>query len=249
MSFMKVAYLLDVPFTCCQFKDVLDGMKKRIDDRSRGHIAITNTETLYHAVRDTELKRFIQFADYSCCDGTAVSVAGRLFGQKIPRLHGPDLMLKACEYGVKQEWRHFFYGGKEGVPELLSKKLRLRFPDLQIVGTYSPAFRPIGFKENENIIQKINDTKPDILWIGLGLLKQWKWIFDHKELIMVPWMVGIGAAFDFYAETITRAPKIFRDVGLEWLYRVTFEPRMLKRNFMSFIVIMQVILHKLKENQ
>ena len=188
---------------------------------------------------------YINKSKFSCCDGVGVVIAGKMLGYNIPRLHGPDLMLECCKYGVERKWRHYFYGGRKGVPELLSKKLSEKFPGLITVGTYSPPFRQLTPAEDREIIEQINESRPDILWVGLGLLKQEKWIADHMGKIKVPWMIGVGAAFDFHAGTVKRAPLIFRKAGLEWLYRVCFEPRMIKRNLFSFMVIVYAIKERL----
>jgi len=163
-----------------------------------------------------------------------------MLGYNIPRLHGPDLMMKCCEYGVERKWRHFFCGGKNGVPELLSKKLTENFPGLNTVGSYSPPFRPLTRDEDEAIIDQINSANPDILWVGLGLLKQERWIAEHIGKIKVPWMVGVGAAFDFHSGTIKRAPRFYRRIGLEWFYRTVFEPRLIKRQLRGFAFLFSV---------
>ena len=142
---------------------------------------------------------------------------------------------------------NIFYGGKDGVPKQLSKKLTKKYPGLIIAEIYSPPFRPLTQKEDEAIINRINKARPDILWVGLGLIKQEKWISEHLRKIDVPWMIGVGAAFDFHAGTIKRAPRVFRNLGLEWLYRLTFEPRMFIRNFYSFLIFFPVILEALNQ--
>jgi len=152
------------------------------------------------------------------------------------------------EYGVERKWRHFFYGGKEGIPELLSEKLKKKFHDLITAGTFSPPFRPLTHEEDKEIIAEINKANPDILWVGLGLIKQERWIAEHLGKISVSWMIGVGAAFDFYAGTIKRAPRFFRRIGLEWLYRLAFEPRMLKRNLYSLSLFFAVIQDALRQN-
>ena len=105
---------------------------------------------------------------------------------------------------------------------------------------HSPPFRQLTPEEDQKIIDLINEAKPDIIWVGLGLLKQERWIVEHLDKIKVSWMVGVGAAFDFHAGTIKRAPRIFQSAGLEWMYRLAFEPRMLKRNFYSFLVVLKL---------
>ena len=117
------ASVLGVQLSCCSFDDVLASMQEGISYGRNGYVSITNTESVYHATRIPSHFDYINGADFSCCDGVAVVLAGKLLGHRIPRLHGPDLMLKCCEYGIDKGWRHFFYGGKNGVPEELSEKL------------------------------------------------------------------------------------------------------------------------------
>ena len=245
----KTAKILNVPLTYCSFSHVLKDMDNTIKNQSGNYISITNTESIYHATRIPTHFDYINNARFSCCDGIGVVLAGKMLGFKIPRLYGPDLMLKCCKYGVDKKWRHFFYGGKEGVPELLSKRLTEKFPGLITAGTYSPPFRQLTPEEDKSIINQIDKAKPDILWVGLGLLKQERWIAEHLGKINVPWMIGVGAAFDFHAGTIRRAPAFFRNIGLEWLYRLAFEPRMLKRNLYSFPFIFLVALEAIRQRK
>jgi N-acetylglucosaminyldiphosphoundecaprenol N-acetyl-beta-D-mannosaminyltransferase len=234
-------YIGNVPLTCCSFIDILVEMYNAIEKHRNGsYISITNTESLYHATKIPSHAQYINNADFSCCDGFGVLLAGKMLGHNIPRLHGPDLMLKCCEYGVVRKWRHFFYGGKNGVPEILSKKLTEKFPGLITAGTYSPPFRSLTRDEDEAVINQINIANPDIMWVGLGLLKQERWIAEHIGKINVPWMVGVGAAFDFHSGTIKRAPRFFRRIGLEWLYRTVFEPRMIRRQLRGFALLFSV---------
>jgi N-acetylglucosaminyldiphosphoundecaprenol N-acetyl-beta-D-mannosaminyltransferase len=212
-----------------------------------GYISITNSESVYHAMRISAHRQYINNADFSCCDGIATALAAKLLGLRIPRLHGPDLMLNCCKYGVSKGWRHYFYGGKDGVPQLLSKKLTEKFPGMKTAGLYSPPFRLLTPAEDEAVISRIKKAKPDILWVGLGLLKQEKWIADHQNNIDVPWIIGVGAAFDFLSDTIKRAPKVFRDIGLEWLYRLVFEPRMFVRNIYSLYIFLPALKVFLRE--
>lgn len=236
----KIARVLGVPFTQSSFEDILATMARNIViPRQTCHISITNTESTFYATRIQSHLDYINGAEYSCCDGVGVVVAARALGHKIPRLHGPDLLLKCCEYGIDRGWRHFFYGGKEGVPDLLARNLGERCPGLLVAGTHSPPFRPLTPGEDEEVVRMINQSEPDILWVGLGLLKQERWIDNHKPRLNVPWVIGVGAAFDFYAGTIKRAPKAFRSMGLEWLYRLAFEPRMFIRNMRSFSLLFE----------
>jgi N-acetylglucosaminyldiphosphoundecaprenol N-acetyl-beta-D-mannosaminyltransferase len=244
-NYHEIVEFMGVPFSCCTFEHILGVMNACIKERLKdNYISITNTESVYYATKIVDHLNYIKGARFSCCDGVGIMQAARLMGKTIPRLHGPDLMLKCCAYGVEKKWRHFFYGGKVGVAEKLSANLSNRFPGLITAGTFSPPFRPLSQEEDLLIIDMINQSSADILWVGLGLLKQEKWIHNHLGKLNVPWMVGVGAAFDFYAGVIKRAPKFYRNLGLEWFYRVLFEPRMIIRNLRSLDVVIRSVIKK-----
>ena len=213
----------------------LDYLKNSIEgDRKKRHIGITNTEAMYYAKRLPEFNEYVTSATFSLCDGIGSVIAGKFQGQNIKRFNGPDFMLSCCEYGQEYGWRHFFYGGKEGVADLLVENLKLKFPKLEVAGTFCPPFRPMNEDEKSSMLREVNSSNADIIWVGLGLLKQENWIAENKELLNIPWSVGVGAAFDFYAGTAKRAPLPFRKLGFEWLYRLILEPRMFKRNLNSY---------------
>lgn len=240
-SICEHVFVLGVKFSCSTFSGILESVSGTIAKREKRYISITNTESLYCATRNRFHRHYINNSMFSCCDGIGVALASRLLGNRIPRLHGPDLMLECCQYGIGKKWRHFFYGGREGVPQLLSGHLEKRFPGLITAGTYSPPFRDLTQEEDREIVARINESEPDIVWVGLGLLKQEKWIADHIDRLRAPLLVGVGAAFDFHAGTIKRAPHVFRKAGLEWLYRLAFEPRMWVRNVRSLVMVLDIV--------
>jgi N-acetylglucosaminyldiphosphoundecaprenol N-acetyl-beta-D-mannosaminyltransferase len=156
----------------------------------------------------------------------------RLKGHNIrQRVYGPDLMLLLCEEAAKRGWRCFLYGGATGVPEQLMEVLEKRFPGLQIVGTYSPPFRPLTAEEDEAVCAMINAAKPDIVWVGLGSPKQDIWMYEHREKLDVSVMHGVGAAFDFLTGRVKQAPRWMMNAGLEWLFRLLQEPRRLWKRY------------------
>jgi len=238
------AYISGLPVTTDSFSAILRDMEQKIIENSGGnYISITNTESMYHALRIDQHRQYIENANHSLCDGIGVVIAGLAWGKKVPRRNGPILMLEACEYGLDRGWRHFFYGGKEGVPELLEEKLKDRFPKLNVVGTYSPAFRTLSDAEKREVIDKIRATKPDVVWVGIGLLKQEAWIAEFRNEIDAPWMVGVGAAFDYHAGTVPWAPKWVRAIGMEWLYRTIIQPKLrIKRYIWSFNFMFESII-------
>jgi len=230
------AYISGLPVTKDEFPVILNDMRQKIEEGSYGnYISITNTESMYHALRIEEHRKFIENANHSLCDGIGVVIAGLAWGEIVPRRNGPILMLEALEYGLDPGWKHFFYGGKEGVPELLEEKLKEGFPALNVVGTYSPPFGALSDRERSAVIRKIREANPDIVWVGIGLLKQEAWIAEFRNEVDVPWMVGVGAAFDYHAGTVPWAPKWIQAIGMEWLYRTIVQPRLrIKRYIWSF---------------
>lgn len=215
--------------------------------RSPKYISITNTESLYHALRLPSHRNYIENAHFSLCDGVGVVIAGRFEGKSVNRFNGPILMLECCQYGVEKGWRHFFYGGREEVADKLSEKLSGKFPGMITGGTHCPPFRELNSEEEMTIIQKINNSNVDVLWVGLGLLKQERWIFKHIDKLNVPWCIGVGAAFDYHTGMAKWAPSWIRNIGLEWLYRLWHEPRMLRRNIYSFVFLTKAILNSVQK--
>jgi len=238
---VKKAFVSDIPVNCGSWEEVLNILDKRITEkRKSGYISITNTESMYHALRIPEHFEYVRGADLSLCDGIGSVIAGYAWGADIPRLNGPILVLKACGYGVTKQWKHFFYGGAEGVADEMVRQLKEKFPDMISVGTYCPPFRPLTEEEDQAVVDMINDAAPDIVWVGLGLLKQEKWVADHLGKLNVPWMSGVGAAFDYHSGNVPWAPQWIQAIGMEWLYRTIIQPhKRIKRYYWSFIFLFE----------
>ncbi len=232
-----------IPVHCTTFNHILTCMNDAIQTGStRNYISITNTESMYHALRRPEHMKYIRGADFSCCDGVGSVVAGLAWGKRVPRLNGPILMLKACEFGQQHNWKHFFYGGAEGVADQMVENLQRLYPKMISVGTYCPPFRALSAREEADVMTMIRNAEPDIVWVGLGLLKQECWIAEHIDAADVPWMVGVGAAFDYHAGTVPWAPKWVQAIGMEWLFRTIIQPRKrLKRYYWSLIFVLESI--------
>ena len=239
------ARISGIPVTLRTEREVLQSMDDNIHGERRPlYIVITNTESMYYAERLREHADFIEGAAFSCCDGVGVVIAGRAQGVSVNRIYGSSLVKSACEYGTRHTWRHFFYGGRPGVAEILKRNLESSCPGLQTAGIYSPPFRPLTPEEDEAIVNRINESGCDIVWVGLGLLKQERWIAAHLGRIRAPWMVGVGAAFDYHAGTVARAPLWVQRAGFEWLHRVCHQPRMLVRNYRSFVFLGEALLRR-----
>jgi N-acetylglucosaminyldiphosphoundecaprenol N-acetyl-beta-D-mannosaminyltransferase len=236
-----VGQMAGIAISMGSHEQVLSDIEKRIAERRPGgSIAITNTESMYHALRRPSHLAFINNAQHSLCDGVGVIVAGYFWGLRIPRYNGPILQLDCVERGQARGWRHFFYGGKEGVADLMAAKLKEKFPDLQVVGTFCPPFRDLTPDEDAEVVQRINDAQPDFVWVGLGLLKQEAWIAARLGRIHAPWIVGVGAAFDYHSGAVPWAPAPIRALGLEWLFRLIIQPKLrAKRYWWSFIFVLE----------
>ena len=233
-----------IPVSLASHGAVLADIAARIERReSGGVVSITNTESMYHALRRPSHMALIRRARHSLCDGVGVIVAGWFWGLKVERYNGPVLQLDCSREGVARGWRHFYYGGKEGVADEMARRLLAQFPGLQCVGTYCPPFRAPTVEEDAAIVQRINDARPDFVWVGLGLLKQEQWIAEHLARIEAPWMVGVGAAFDYHSGAVPWAPAPLRALGLEWLFRLIIQPRLRARRYWwSLVFVLQAAL-------
>jgi N-acetylglucosaminyldiphosphoundecaprenol N-acetyl-beta-D-mannosaminyltransferase len=221
-----------IPVTTAGHEAVLEQIARRIEERRPGgYISITNTESMYHALRRPEHLAYIQGAQFSLCDGVGVIVAGLFWGLRIRRYNGPILQLDCSDAGQARGWRHFYYGGKEGVADRMAQRLKEQFPGLQVVGSYCPPFRELTPEEDEEVVRRINEARPDFVWVGLGLLKQEAWIAKHLGKVQAPWMVGVGAAFDYHSGAVPWAPAWMRAIGLEWLFRLIVQPRLRARRY------------------
>jgi N-acetylglucosaminyldiphosphoundecaprenol N-acetyl-beta-D-mannosaminyltransferase len=204
-----------------------------IDRRECNYVCITGVHGVMESQRDPKLKQIHNSAGMVTPDGMPMVWVNKLRGNSfVDRVYGPELMLEICKLGVEKGHKHFFYGGAEGVPELLAQKLQEKVPGMKVVGTYSPPFREITESEDHDIVQMINSKGADIVWIGLSTPKQERWMAKHIGRIHAPVMVGVGAAFDFHAGLKRQAPRRIGRMGLEWFYRLCCEPRRLWKRYL-----------------
>ncbi len=205
-----------------------------IERKYRTYVCITGVHGVMESQTDPELRKIHNQAGLVTPDGMPMVWMSRLAGHKhVDRVYGPDLMLAVCEVSTEKGYRHFFYGGNEGVPELLRDKLQQKFPGLQVVGTYSPPFRPLTPEEDAAIVAQINAAQPDIVWVGLSTPKQERWMAAHLGKVQAPVMVGVGAAFDFHAGLKQQAPRWMQRSGMEWFFRMVSEPKRLARRYLQ----------------
>lgn len=217
--------VLQVRFDVMAYSDVFQCIETWRRQRLKSYVVLANPHSVYLAERHPEMKAALGQAGLILPDGIGVIVAARLLGYRaVARVTGPMLVLHLCDWGRSRGYRHFFYGGRQGVAARLAFNLMRLYPGLQVAGWYSPPFRMLGAKEEPEVIHRINQTKPDIVWVGLGAPKQEVWMASHLRDIHCTAMIGVGAAFDFHSGRIPWAPRWMRDLGLEWLHRLANDP-------------------------
>jgi N-acetylglucosaminyldiphosphoundecaprenol N-acetyl-beta-D-mannosaminyltransferase len=143
-------------------------------------------------------------------------------------------MATFCEQTAGKAYRHFFYGGAPGVADELAKRFREKYPGLQVAGTFCPPFRALTIEEDEEVIRSIRNSHADIVWVGLSTPKQERWMFEHRDRLNVPVLIGVGAAFDIHTERTSQAPRWMQEHGLEWFFRLTHEPKRLWKRYLLY---------------
>ncbi|MDF1516215.1 MAG: WecB/TagA/CpsF family glycosyltransferase [Anaerolineae bacterium] len=204
-----------------------------IQDRQPHYVCVIPVHSIMLAFDNPELRTIINASGMVTPDGVPVVWVSRLFGFKqTRRVYGPDLMLALCEHSTQNGYAHYFYGGAEGVPEKLVQNLQQRCPGVKIAGTFSPPFRTLSEEEDQRIIDTINGSGADIVWVGLGSPKQEYWMASHRDRLTAPVLIGVGAAFDFHAGVKKQAPLWMQRSGLEWLFRLLSEPSRLWKRYL-----------------
>ncbi|HUR47298.1 MAG TPA: WecB/TagA/CpsF family glycosyltransferase, partial [Candidatus Saccharimonadales bacterium] len=212
----------------------LERVMEAIERRKRAYVCVTSVHGVMEAQQDERLRKILNDAYLCTPDGMPMVWMGKLQGHKgIRRVYGPDLMLDVCEASARTATKHFFYGGHDGVTVELRQKLTERFPGLNVVGTYEPPFRPLNAEEAEALRKQVEETKPDIFWVGLSTPKQERFMAEYLPKLNVTLMIGVGAAFDFHTGRVKQAPRWMQDAGLEWFYRVLQEPRRLAPRYLK----------------
>jgi N-acetylglucosaminyldiphosphoundecaprenol N-acetyl-beta-D-mannosaminyltransferase len=208
-------------------------LEQFVDQRERVYVCTSPVSTIMACHADERLRAIVNAARLVTPDGMPSVWLGRLKGFKdMSRVYGPDLMLALLERSAARGFKNYFFGATDAVLERLKYRMMERFPGLPVCGTWAPPFAETTREESERIVRAINDACPDILWVGLGSPKQDRWMAEHRPLLNVPVMVGVGAAFDFLSGAKPQAPLWMQRSGLEWLFRLCMEPRRLWKRYL-----------------
>ena len=229
-----VINVLGVGVSAINMQLALEAIAEALERKEKGYICVTGVHGVSEAQTDESFRQILNRAFLCTPDGMPLVWVGRWLGRKeMGRVYGPDLMLAVLELSEKNGYRHFFYGGANGVAQALRDRLEKCFPKLQIVGIYEPPFRPLNAAEEEELKKLVRDARPDVLWVGLSTPKQEKFMAEHLDRLEVTLMAGVGAAFDFHAGRLRQAPPWMRRSGLEWLFRLGCEPRRLWKRYLK----------------
>lgn len=195
-------------------------------------VELVGVPAVISASESAEIKEMYSRATMAIIDGMPIVKKARKLGFVCDRCAAPDIMGSLFEESIKRGKTHYFYGGKDDeVLRKLRENLEMKYPGIQILGMYSPPFRPLTEEEDATICKKINELKPDFLWVGIGAPKQEMWMWKHQEKIHGTRMIGVGAGFNFFAGTLKKAPAWMENAGIEWLFRLVKEPKRLWRRY------------------
>ena len=233
MPFLKI---LGSRVHIVQNPQVLSMMEHWIESGRQCHFIVnTGFHGLWTAYKDKEFKRILNSCDLFSPDGIAPFWIARARGIPLQeRASSAELMKLFFTRANDKGYRSFFYGDTEETLSALKERLEAQYLGHKIVGVYSPPFRPLTAEEDEEVIKMINDAAPDVLWVGLGLPKQERWIYEHKNRLRVPVAIGVGACFGFFSGKVKRAPAWVGNHGFEWVWRLMKEPKKLwRRNLLE----------------
>jgi N-acetylglucosaminyldiphosphoundecaprenol N-acetyl-beta-D-mannosaminyltransferase len=212
---------------------VIEWMEAMIAAGARGYLTAAAVNLVMSAREDEEARAAVLAATLAVPDGQPLVWALHALGHPAAtRVYGPDLMARFCARAAPNGTPIYLYGGRSAEAlQMLERRLRERFPGLQIAGGFSPPFRPLTAAEQERAIAEIDSSGAAVVWVGTGQPKQEKWMLHMRPRLAAPLLVGVGAAFDFHAGLVSQAPPWMQRSGLEWGYRLSREPRRLWRRY------------------
>ena len=211
--------------------------------REPNYVCVTPAHVVMDCRRNPGLRTVVNNSGLTTPDGMSIVWLLKLHGcRNVSRVCGTDLMREVCRISDAKRWRHFFYGGAPGVADALADKLHAGFPSLQIAGTYTPPFRPLTEVEDRAVVDRINASNADIVWVGISSPRQDVWMAEHLGKINAPVMIGVGAAFDFLSGRKRQAPRSIQRAGMEWLFRLASEPRRLWRRYAQYPLFAALVL-------
>ena len=225
--------ILGVNIAVTNMQDTIELILSQIDELKGKFICLSNVHTTVMSDQDEEYKKIQNAAFLALPDGSPLALLQRLRGYKgAEQVAGPDLMPALWKATENTGISHYFYGSRQETIDALKRELLKKYPRLAIAGMEAPPFRPLTEEEDREAVRKINESGAQIVWVGLGAPKQERWMYEHRSSVNAL-MLGVGAGFDFHAGTVKRAPAWMRNHYLEWLYRLTQDPKRLWKRYVE----------------
>ena len=231
MEELQHCEILKTNINVTNMSDTIKYIGGHLDDLRGKYICVSNVHTTVMSYENEEYRKIQNSAAMALPDGAPLSSYSRRKGYKqAQRVTGPDLMLELFAISKEKGYRHYFYGATEETLQSMKEVLERDYPGIQIAGMYAPPFRALTPQEDAQIVAKINEARPDFIWIGLGAPKQEEWMYQHMGQLQGV-LIGVGAGFDYLAGYIKRAPRWMQRMSLEWLYRL--DPKRLWRRYFT----------------
>jgi len=211
----------------------LHRLESAIASGEKGYVCVTGVQGVMEAQVDANLKRIINHSLLTIPDGRPTVWVGWLRGMlHMRQVTGPTMMLRICDLSRTKGYKHFFYGGNDGVADQLKAALTERYPGLNVVGTYTPPFRALTSEEEADLIRNVAETKPDFFWVGLSTPKQERFMDEYGPKLDAKLMLGVGAAFDMHTGRIQDAPYWMKFTGTQWVHRIYQDPKRLWKRYL-----------------
>jgi N-acetylglucosaminyldiphosphoundecaprenol N-acetyl-beta-D-mannosaminyltransferase len=228
--------LLGIPLALTDYDRTLEWIDAMAAAGHRGYVCVAAVHTVMASQEDPALREAVLGASFTVPDGQPLVWALNALGHRLgERVYGPELMDRACARAAHTGLRFYLYGGQsEGALERLRVELQRKYPGLRLVGGHSPPFRELTVQEEADIAEDIERSGADVVWVGIGVPKQEKWMAAMRPRLTAPVLVGVGAAFDFHAGLVRQAPQWVQRAGLEWLFRLAQEPDRLWRRYLRY---------------
>jgi N-acetylglucosaminyldiphosphoundecaprenol N-acetyl-beta-D-mannosaminyltransferase len=233
---IRTREILGIPIAMTDYGEAMEVMDGMVARREPGYVCAVAVHAVMVGRADPEMRAALLRSTLTVPDGMPLVWAANLLGESLPnRVYGPELMQRYNRRCAERGHRVWLYGGRDqGSLMQLALNMRRRHPGIDIVGGYSPPFRPLTAEEEEQVVGQINEARPDVLWVGIGVPKQEKWMARMRERLEVPVMCAVGAAFDFHSDRVSQAPAWMQERGLEWIYRIAQEPRRLLPRYLYY---------------
>jgi N-acetylglucosaminyldiphosphoundecaprenol N-acetyl-beta-D-mannosaminyltransferase len=232
---MSKASILGVQTDAQRFDQAITQLKTWTDDSQGRYVCTCPVYTLMMCRENPAVMQAVNGADMVTADGMPVVWVQRRRGQtQAERVYGPDVMEALLAQTADTSISHYFWGGLPGVADILVQQMQAKHPALKVAGVYSPPVRPVEDKPDPAVVERLNDSGANVIWVGLGSPKQDLWMMRYRPALRAPLLIGVGAAFDMLACVKSQAPRWMQRSGLEWVFRLAQEPRRLGRRYLVY---------------